>query len=89
MAVGPLGEFSQFRCIGEPMRFFVAFLSSPARPYTEFYIVNRLGYAILGLAFNRGSFDIILPAALICLCAKYTSIIVTCQELSVGIPKIF
>jgi hypothetical protein len=27
----------------------------------------RLGYAILGLAFNRGSFDIILPAALICL----------------------
>ena len=66
LAVGPLGEFSQFLCI-----------------------VNRLGYAILGLAFNRGSFDIILPAALICLCAKYTSIIVTCQELSVGIPKIF
>jgi hypothetical protein len=26
---------------------------------------DRLGYAILGLAFNRGFFDIILPAALI------------------------
>ena len=28
---------------------------------------NRLGYAILGFAFNRGFFDIILPAARICL----------------------
>jgi hypothetical protein len=36
---------------------------------------NRLGYAILGFAFNRGFFDIILPTALIYLLPKYISII--------------
>jgi hypothetical protein len=34
-----------------------------------------LGYAILGFAFNRGFFDIILPAALILLPLQYTPII--------------
>jgi hypothetical protein len=36
---------------------------------------NRSGYAILGLAFNRGFFDVILPAARIYLLPKYISII--------------
>jgi hypothetical protein len=38
----------------------------PTQPKSEgLGKTDRLGYAILGLAFNRGFFDIILPAALI------------------------
>jgi hypothetical protein len=47
---------------------------------------NRLGYAILDFTFNRGFFDIILPAARICLLTKYTSIIGTVKR---NLQKIF
>ena len=66
----------------------IFWLTIPIQPKSEgLGKTDRLGYAILGFAFNRGFFDVILPAAhLYRLCA---SIHLLSAKVKKNLEKIF